>query len=144
MQLHYETDASVPPSKLGSNDPPSAGLEGLVRGAGCRAKLPWPASPQFKNEGLTGPEVPATVLEGAAPCALVEHWARLSMPSKHRVSLNLTPDEYREIAALAEHARVSKAWIGRQALLEFLERYRNRQLQLPLDLAGTSRQADRP
>ena len=66
------------------------------------------------------------------------------MPSKHRVSLNLTSEEYREIAALAERARVSKAWIGRQALLEFLERYRDRQLRLPLDLAGTSRQADQP
>lgn len=61
------------------------------------------------------------------------------MPSKHRVSLNLTPEEFREIAALAENARVSKAWIGRQALIEFLERYRDRDLQLPLDLARTSR-----
>ena len=60
------------------------------------------------------------------------------MASKHRVSLNLTPEEFREIAALAEHARVSKAWIGRQALIEFLERYRDRDLQLPLDLARTS------
>ena len=93
---------------------------------------------------MTCPAAPATVLISAAPCALVEHSACSSMPSKHRVSLNLTPEEYREIAALAEHARVSKAWIGRQALLEFLERYRDRQLQLPLDLTGTSRQADRP
>ena len=61
------------------------------------------------------------------------------MSSKHRVSLNLTLEEYREIAALAKHARVSKAWIGRQALIEFLERYRDRDLQLPLDLARTSR-----
>ena len=61
------------------------------------------------------------------------------MPPKHRVSLNLTPEEFREIAALAENARVSKAWIGRQALIEFLERYRDRDLQLPLDLARTSR-----
>ena len=64
------------------------------------------------------------------------------MPSKHRVSLNLTPEEYREIAALAEHARVSKAWIGRQALIEFLERYRDRDLQLPLDLARIPRRVD--
>ena len=60
------------------------------------------------------------------------------MASKHRVSLNLTPEEFREVAALAEDARVSKAWIGRQALIEFLERYRDRDLQLPLDLARTS------
>ena len=65
-----------------------------------------------------------------------------AMPSKHRVSLNLIPEEYREIAALAENARVSKAWIGRQALIEFLGRYRDRDLQLPLDLARTSRRGD--
>ena len=64
------------------------------------------------------------------------------MPSKHRVSLNLTPEEYREVAALAETARVSKAWIGRQALIEFLERYRDHDLQLPLDLAKTSGRVD--
>lgn len=65
------------------------------------------------------------------------------MSSKYRISLNLAPEEYREIAALAENARVSKAWIGRQALIEFLERYRDRDLQLPLDLARTSREGDR-
>lgn len=64
------------------------------------------------------------------------------MASKHRVSLNLTPEEFRETAALAESANVSKAWIGRQALKEFLERYRGRDLQLPLDLTRTSRRQD--
>ena len=67
-----------------------------------------------------------------------------NMASKHRVSLNLTPGEFREIAALADHARVSKAWIGRQALLEFLERYRDRDVQLPFDLARTSRRGTQP
>lgn|GEM_PF-2640380 len=60
------------------------------------------------------------------------------MPSTHRLSLNLSPEEHREIAALAEASRVSKAWIGRQALIEFLERYRGREVQLPLDLRRTS------
>jgi hypothetical protein len=64
------------------------------------------------------------------------------MPSKHRVSLNLSPEEYREVAALANKARVSKAWIGRQALIEFLEHYRDCDLQLPLDLATTSRRGN--
>ena len=64
------------------------------------------------------------------------------MPSKHRISLNLTADEYREVAALAERARVSKAWIGRQALVAFLERYRNPNLQLPFDAAKLSRGGD--
>lgn len=68
----------------------------------------------------------------------MKHCAHLAMPSKHRVSLNLTPEEYREVAVLAENARVSKAWIGRQALIEFLERNRDRDLQIPLDLTRTS------
>ena len=60
------------------------------------------------------------------------------MASKHRISLNLTEEEYREVAALAEKARVSRAWIGRQALIEFLERNRARDIQFPLDLAAMS------
>ena len=74
---------------------------------------------------------------------MVQHHAyewntHTTMPSKHRLSLNLTPEEHREVAALAETSRVSKAWIGRQAVIEFLERYRDREaLQLPLDLRRT-------
>ena len=101
----------------------------------CPSVRPSPA----RQGNLTGRPVPATVLDSAAPCASMKHRAHPAMPSKHRVSLNLAPEEYREIAALAEHARVSKAWIGRQALIEFLERYRDRDLQLPLDLAITPR-----
>ena len=61
------------------------------------------------------------------------------MPSKHRVSVNLSSDEHRELEALAKKARISKAWLGRQAIIEFLERYRDRELQLPLDLATPQR-----
>ena len=67
----------------------------------------------------------------------------VDMPSKHRISLNLTPEEFREVSALAEDARVSKAWIGREALIEFLERHRDRDLQLPLDLARAPVGGDR-
>ena len=58
------------------------------------------------------------------------------MPSKYRISLNLSPEEYREVAALAVKARVSRAWICRQALIEFLDRHRARDLQFPLDIAA--------
>ena len=69
----------------------------------------------------------------------------VAMPSTHRLSVNLSPEEHREIAALAETSRVSKAWIGRQAVIEFLERYRGEEtLQLPLDLRRASRQGNRP
>jgi len=65
------------------------------------------------------------------------------MPSKHRISLNLSSEEYREVVALAEKARVSRAWIGRQALIEFLERHRAHDMQFPLELAAVSRSGER-
>ncbi|MXX71147.1 MAG: CopG family transcriptional regulator [Gemmatimonadetes bacterium] len=68
----------------------------------------------------------------------------MPMPSTHRLSVNLTAEEHREITALAEASRVSRAWIGRQALIEFLERYREPGLQLPLDLRRTSRRSNQP
>ena len=43
------------------------------------------------------------------------HWntfTHSTMPSKHRVSLNLTPEEYRQVAALARKASVSKAGLA--------------------------------
>ena len=61
------------------------------------------------------------------------------MTQKHRLSVSLSPNEHRELAALAENTRVSKAWIGRQAITEFLERHRGSGLQLPLDFAKTPR-----
>lgn len=57
------------------------------------------------------------------------------MASKNRITINLSASEQRELQALAERARVSVAWIGRQAVTEFLERHRNDELQLPLGLS---------
>jgi len=54
--------------------------------------------------------------------------------SKHRVSVNVSAQEYRELSALAEKHQVSMAWLGRQAIQEFLSRYRHEELQLPLKL----------
>ena len=54
------------------------------------------------------------------------------MPSNQRISINLTPEEHRELAALAEKARVSKAWLGRRAISELLERYRQSGFLPPL------------
>ena len=61
-------------------------------------------------------------------------WPYLDMASKHRLSVNLSPQEHRELAALAEKTGISKAWLGRRAIAEFLHRYRGRDLQLPLPL----------
>jgi len=56
------------------------------------------------------------------------------MASKHRISVDLAPEEYQELVALAGEAQVSRAWLGRRAIAEFLERYRHGSLQLPLEL----------
>lgn len=65
------------------------------------------------------------------------------MPTtKRRVAINLPDGEYKEMAALAEEHNVSLAWLGRQAILEFMARYRQDSLQLPLPLR-TSRSSER-
>jgi hypothetical protein len=57
------------------------------------------------------------------------------MPTtKHRIAINLDDSEFAEMAAMADKHDVSLAWLGRQALLEFIARYRNEQLHLPLRL----------
>jgi len=67
------------------------------------------------------------------------------MPTtKHRITSNLTDAEFEELAAMAEKYDVSLSWLSRKAILEFIDRYRVDQLQLPLRAeprrqAGTSR-----
>ena len=56
------------------------------------------------------------------------------MATKPRISISLPEHEYRELAALAEKHHISLAWLGRQAVVEFLERYQDRELQLPLTI----------
>ena len=67
----------------------------------------------------------------AAQC--IYSGAFVEMSSTQRISVNLSPEEHRQLAALAEKARVSKAWLGRRAITELLDRYREREFQLPLD-----------
>ena len=56
------------------------------------------------------------------------------MVAKPRISVSLREQEYRELSALAAEHHISLAWLGRQAVVEFLERYQDRQLQLPLTM----------
>lgn len=57
------------------------------------------------------------------------------MPTtKHRIAANLTEPEFGELAAMAEKYDVSLSWLSRKAILEFIDRYRMEQLQLPLRL----------
>ncbi len=65
------------------------------------------------------------------------------MPTtKHRIAVNLDDNEFAEMAAMADKHDVSLSWLGRRALLEFIARYRDEQLQLPLRLEVRS--AHRP
>jgi len=65
------------------------------------------------------------------------------MSSKHRVTVNLSDDEYSALAQLASSSKVSKAWLGRHAISSLLERAGNDQQQLPLPLAGMKRKGSR-
>ena len=59
------------------------------------------------------------------------------MPPKHRITVSLSPEEHGALASLSVKNRVSQAWIARQALVEFLERHQDDQMQLPFELAKT-------
>jgi len=70
-------------------------------------------------------------------CGGMPHRTQSAMATKPRISVGLPEREYRELSALAEKHRVSLAWLGRQAVAEFLERYRDRQLELPFTQSST-------
>ena len=61
------------------------------------------------------------------------------MAAKYRVTVNLEEPEYRVLSALSGMHRVSLAWLGRQAIIEFLERHDEEALQLPLILSSERR-----
>ena len=65
------------------------------------------------------------------------------MAATHRVTINLENREYAELSALSDRHRVSLAWLGRQAIIEFLERRESEDLQLPLNLPLGRRPAGR-
>lgn len=61
------------------------------------------------------------------------------MPTnKHRIAINLDDQEFSELDAMADRHDVSLSWIGRQAVLEFLSRYKDQQLPLPLRIDSRS------
>jgi predicted transcriptional regulator len=61
------------------------------------------------------------------------------MPTnKHRIAINLDDQEFSELDAMADRHDVSLSWIGRQAVLEFLSRYKDQQLPLPLRIESRS------
>ena len=67
------------------------------------------------------------------------------MPQNHRISVGLSDAEHTELRALSAKHRVSVAWLGRQAILEFLERCRSNEFQMPLGWQQeTSQELTRP
>lgn len=61
------------------------------------------------------------------------------MATKHRVTINIDEREFRQLTALSDKHRVSLAWLGRQAIIEFLQRHEDEELQLPLSLSSERR-----
>ena len=61
--------------------------------------------------------------------------AAVTKPQKsgqNRISVGLSDEEHAELRALAEKYRVSMAWLGRQAITEFLDKYQKQELELPI------------
>jgi hypothetical protein len=52
------------------------------------------------------------------------------------VTVSVDQRDYEQLTALAEDYRVSLAWLVRYAVTDLLERYRQDQLELPLEPAG--------
>ena len=59
------------------------------------------------------------------------------MAAKTRISVSLDAQDYTDLAAMSEKHRISMAWLVRNAVTEFLDRYRSEDLQLPLRLPTT-------
>ena len=53
-----------------------------------------------------------------------------------RVTVSVDQRDYEQLTALAEEYRVSLAWLVRWAVADLLERYRQDQLELPLEPAS--------
>lgn len=65
------------------------------------------------------------------------------MAATHRMTVNLEAVEYSQLSAMAEKYSVSLAWLGRRAIVEFLQRNEGDELQLPLNLIPERREAQR-
>lgn len=61
------------------------------------------------------------------------------MATKHRVTINIDAREFRQLTALSDKHRVSLAWLGRQAIIEFLQRREDEEIPLPLSLSSERR-----
>ncbi len=56
-----------------------------------------------------------------------------------RVTVTFDEDVYRQLTAIAEKHGVSRSWVVRRAVSNFLEQHQGEQLQLALKLPGVRR-----
>lgn len=56
------------------------------------------------------------------------------MPSKSRITVNLSAEEYAALERLSVRLKVSMAWLGRQAIAQLVESAQDEETQLPLPL----------
>ena len=59
----------------------------------------------------------------------------------HRISVGLSDEEHAELLAMSENHRVSLAWLGRQAITEFLERCGKAESQISLNFPSQRKAA---
>lgn len=58
-----------------------------------------------------------------------------------RITISLEDKEHGELCALSEQYDVSLSWLARQAVSEFLDRYGQGEMQLPLNLPARKKVA---
>jgi hypothetical protein len=68
----------------------------------------------------------------------MKHGAASMPTNKQRMLTNLPDSEYIGLCALAEKHNLSMEWIGRKAIFDFLEWYRENLLQLPFTFAESN------
>ena len=64
------------------------------------------------------------------------------MSSTQRLSVNLSSEEHRELAALAEKVRVSKAWLGRACHIRASRALSRKRIPTPSGFYGARLEAD--
>ena len=55
-----------------------------------------------------------------------------------RITVSLSNSDHAALSTLADRCDVSLSWITRKAITEFLERYSNEEIQLPLWIERTA------
>lgn len=63
------------------------------------------------------------MMHSVAKCSTMRQW--IIMTSRNRITVNLSDGEHRELGTLSRKHRVSLAWLGRQAIIDFLAKHKD-------------------